>query len=124
MTDNKSQTELFPSDESKKTSDDFHWRQFCKLGEMMGDGLHHESDGKWIVREYNQLAKILIPELKEHAKSRRKLKAKNIDEQMQKMLLEKRCSCEGVLVQSRSGSKVCYCIKCNNRYVAGKKKKQ
>ena len=38
------------------------WRQFEKLGEMMGDGLHHEADGKWISVEYKKLAKILCPE--------------------------------------------------------------
>lgn len=32
------------------------WRQFEKLGEMMGDGLHHEADGKWISVEYKKLA--------------------------------------------------------------------
>ena len=38
------------------------WRQFEKLGEMIGDGLHLEEDGKWISSEYNKLAKILCPE--------------------------------------------------------------
>lgn len=111
-------------DNVKKASDDFHWRQFCRLGEMMGDGLHHESDGKWIVREYNQLARILIPEFKEKEKERRKLKSERINEHMQKLLLEKKCECGGMLIQSRSGSKVCYCSKCNQRYKAGKKPKQ
>ena len=30
---------------------------------MMGDGLHIEPGGKWITKEYNKLAKILIPDL-------------------------------------------------------------
>ena len=90
---------------------------------MMGDGLHHESDGKWITREYNKLARILIPELREQNKQRRKLKSININQQMDKLLADKKCKCGGVLKQGRSGSKVCYCVDCKSRYRAGKKKK-
>lgn len=122
----KSQPELFeqttPSDKAIKESDDFHWRQFVKLGDMMADGLHHEKDGKWIVREYNQLAKILIPDLREKQKQIRKSRSKNINEQMQKLLIDNKCSCGGKLYQGRSGSKVCYCIQCNSRYIFTKKK--
>lgn len=32
-------------------------RQLVKLGDMMGDGLHLEPDGKWISKEYKQGAK-------------------------------------------------------------------
>ena len=102
---------------------DFLWRQFVKLGDMMGDGLHHESDGKWIIKEYNKLAKILIPEDKEFAKEKRKLKADSINQQMTKLLAEKKCSCGGTLEQKRSGTKVVYCTQCNNRYVARTKKR-
>lgn len=99
------------------------WSQFVKLGGMMGDGLHHEPDGKWIVKEYNKLAKILIPELKEQNKERRKLKAENINEQIQKLILEKKCGkCNGELRQSRSGSKIVYCVVCNSRFKAVSKK--
>ena len=36
---------------SSASKDNEHlWRQFCRLGEMMGDGLHYEPDGKWIER--------------------------------------------------------------------------
>ena len=64
---------------SSASKDNEHlWRQFCRLGEMMGDGLHYEPDGKWIAKEYRQLAKILIPEMKEEKSIRRKLKAANI----------------------------------------------
>lgn len=112
------------SGDSEKEENQFLWRQFCRLGEMMGDGLHHEPDGKWIEREYKHLARILIPELKTQDKERRKLKALNIDEQMQKLLLERKCSCGGTLKQSRSGSKVCYCTECNARYKARTKSKK
>ena len=100
----------------------FEWNQFCKLGEMMGDGLHHEPDGKWITNEYNRLAKVLIPELKEESKERRRLKAASVDSQMEKLIEKKKCSCGGNLKQSRSGSKVAYCQSCNNRYKARVKK--
>lgn len=103
---------------------EFEWNQFCRLGEMMGDGLHHESDGKWIPREYKRLSKILIPEIKEREKEQRKLKAIRINEQMDKILEKNKCSCGGNLKQKRSGSKVCYCLDCNNRYVANYKKKK
>ena len=107
------------------TSDDgneFLWRQFCKLGEMMGDGLHYEADGKWIPKEYRKLAKILIPEMKEENAIKRKLKAANIDTQMAKLLEVKKCNCGGNIKQARSGAKVAYCEKCNARYVAKPKK--
>ena len=39
---------------------EFEWNQFCRIGEMMGDGLHYEADGKWISKEYKRLAKILL----------------------------------------------------------------
>lgn len=38
---------------------DFLHRQLVKLGDMMGDGLHKEPDGKWISREYAKIAKQL-----------------------------------------------------------------
>lgn len=109
--------------EEKETGNDRLWNQFAKLGEMMGDGLHHESDGKWITKEYNKLAKILIPELKEKSKERRKIKSQRINEQMINLLAIKKCMCGGSLSQSRSGSKICYCTICNKRYQASSNKK-
>lgn len=104
---------------SSASKDNEHlWRQFCKLGEMMGDGLHYEPDGKWIAKEYRQLAKILIPEIKEVNSIRRKLKAANIDTQMAKLLEGKKCNCGGEIKQGRSGAKVAYCQNCKQRYVA------
>lgn len=106
-----------------KEDNRFLWEQFCKLGEMMGDGLHHEADGKWITKEYNKLARILIPEIREQDKEKRKLKAENIDKQIADLLLVKKCKCGGNLEQKRSGSKVVYCMTCNARYVARSKGK-
>ena len=104
----------------------FEWNQFIRLGEMMGDGLHHEPDGKWISREYGRLAKILIPEIKEAQKERRKLKALRTDEQMKNLLAEKKCTqpgCGGSLKQKRAGTKIVYCENCNARYKARTRKK-
>ena len=32
------------------------WNRFIRLGDMMGDGLHHEPDGKWIERDYKPIS--------------------------------------------------------------------
>lgn len=88
----------------------------------MGDGLHYESDGKWIVREYNRLAKILVPELKEIDQKKRKEKAVWTDEQIKRLVAIKKCKCGGELKQKRSGTKVVYCQVCNARYIARTKK--
>lgn len=96
------------------------WNQFIRLGEMIGDGLHDEPGGKWISREYKRLSKILVPEIKEAEQKGRKLKNENINIQIQKLILEKKCKCGGTLEQSRSGSKILYCTVagCKNRYKA------
>jgi hypothetical protein len=104
--------------ENKTSDNDFLWRQFIKLGEMMGDGLHHEADGKWIAKEYKQLAKILIPGFAQPAKESRKIKCLKVDEQMKLLLEKNKCDCGGTLKQKRSGVKVSYCQTCNQRYVA------
>ena len=75
----------------------------------------------WIAKEYRQLAKILIPEMKEENSIRRKLKAANIDTQMAKLLEGKKCNCGGEIKQGRSGAKVAYCQNCKQRYVARSK---
>jgi len=97
-------------------NNEFEWNQFCRLGEMMGDGLHHEPDGRWIAREYKRLAKILIPDIREAETLNRKVKNARVDEQMAEFLEDKSCSCGGKLKQSRSGSKVLYCQTCSLRY--------
>jgi hypothetical protein len=108
-----------------KERNDFLWRQFCKLGEMMGDGLHYEQDGKWIAKEYRELAKILLPpndEYKRLSTLRRKQKNESVDSKMVE-LTKIKCECGGTLKQARSGSKVAYCIDCKSRYKATVKKK-
>lgn len=101
-----------------RETDDFVWEQFCRLGEMIGDGLHHEPDGKWITRDYNRLAKILVPGIKEALQAKRKLKADHVTKQISELIKVKKCSCGGELIQKRKGTKVVYCKDCNSRYKA------
>lgn len=93
----------------------YEWKTFCKLGEMIGDGLHHEEPS--ISKEYNKLRKILIPETPEEKKRKkeiRKIRNKNIDKVISERLKSDRCKCNGELKQTRSGSKTVRCTKCNN----------
>jgi hypothetical protein len=103
-------------EQNKERGNQLEWNQFCRLGEMIGDGLHNETDGKWITKEYNRLAKILIPPVRNPEQN--KTKNANIDNQMSALLKEKKCDCGGEIKQKRSGAKVAYCIDCNARYVA------
>lgn len=117
------QVDLFDNNENKtpdkkNLDNQFEWNQFIKLGDMMGDGLHHEPDGKWITREYNRLAKILIPEIKEAYQEKRKLKAERTNQSIAKLISHKKCKCGGTLQQKRSGTKVVYCLLCDSRYIA------
>lgn len=117
------QPELFPAENNppKKEFDDFLSNRLIKLGDMMGDGLHHEPDGKWIEREYRDTLKALYPEL---YKNMRKHKADSTDKQMSALLAENKSSCcDAPLRQSRKGSKIAYCTQCNNRFKAKSKKK-
>jgi|SRR5690554_3523591 len=96
---------------------EFEWRQFCRLGEMIGDGLHYEEP--WISKEYKRLQKILLPETKEekeYKRKARKLKNENIDKQIVERLKTDRCKCGSELKQVRSGSKTVKCTKCESRY--------
>lgn len=79
-------------------------RQLVKLGDMMGDGLHLEPDGKWISKEYRQILKALgmLPKTKRNVKG--------IDAAMIKRVNEVSCQkCGGQLKQTRSGSKRAQC---------------
>lgn len=109
-----------------KEDKDFQWRQFCKLGEMIGDGLHYEEP--WISREYNKLLKILLPatkEEKDYKRNVRKLRNENIDKQIFERLKKDKCKCGSELKQTRRGSKVVKCtkIECSKKYTYKSKKK-
>jgi hypothetical protein len=108
------QASLFPEENKPSQKSHLH-EQLVKLGDMMGDGLHHESDGKWIPKEYNKVLRALEPEI---FKEKRKRKAEALNKKMITLLLSKRCTCGGVLTQSRSGSKIAYCTVCDKRYKA------
>lgn len=91
---------------------DLH-QQLIRLGDMMGDGLHHEPDGKWITREYRRVAKALglIP------KTPRKNRSAAINERMVQRVNEVPCGkCNGKLTQVRSGSKRAICESCGSKW--------
>lgn len=113
------QQELFPSDE-KKNDDSHLWNQFIRLGEMIGDGLHHEEP--WISREYKKLMLILNPDIRESLKLKKVERNKSVDTSIQKLVESKNCSCGGKLIQSRSGSLILNCSVCKTRYKAKKSK--
>jgi hypothetical protein len=107
------------------SEESFEMRQFCRLGEMIGDGLHNEPDGRWISKEYARLSKLLFPKTKEEKEFTAKVrKSKNeaLDIKMKELLASKECKCGGSIKQSRSGSLVAYCEKCKARYSAKYKK--
>lgn len=102
------------------TGDEFLWSQFCRLGEMIGDGLADEPDGKWISREYKQTA-IALGLL---SKQKRKTHTKQIDEFMEKRVKAVKCECGGSFTQVRKGSFIGKCNACGKRVVLGRRTKK
>lgn len=103
---------------------EFEWKQFCRLGEMIGDGLHYEDP--WISKEYKRLQNILLPETEEEKEFKKKLrqqKNESINKQVSEKLEKDRCECGGDLKQARSGSKKVKCVECDKRYVYKSKNK-
>lgn len=87
------------------------YSQLIKLGDMMGDGLHNEPDGKWINKEYKQVLKVLgiLPKKKNNSAA--------INERMIERVRDVPCGkCQGELKQNRSGSKRGTCIDCGAKY--------
>ncbi|HCG7330438.1 TPA: hypothetical protein ACPVYZ_004243 [Vibrio parahaemolyticus] len=93
---------------------DYLHRQLIKLGDMMGDGLHLEPDGKWISQEYKKVAKALGYDVTPTRRSN----VDGINKAMAKALETARCKCGGELKQTRSGSYRAKCTvpNCTNRY--------
>lgn len=86
----------------------FLHRQLVLLGDMMGDGLHLESDGKWIEREYKKILKAIgVYPKKDNS---------IINSRMAERIQECKCDCGGDLKQVRSGSFVAKCLRCNSLY--------
>ncbi|CAH9013509.1 putative cell division control protein [Vibrio phage 501E54-1] len=96
----------------QETKDHLH-KQLIQLGDMMGDGLHLEPDGKWISRDYKKILKALgmLP------KHPRKNNSEAINEAMERRVTEVVCKkCEGKLKQTRKGSKRAVCEDCDSKY--------
>lgn len=90
---------------------DFLHSQLIKLGDMMGDGLHHEPDGKWIPREYKKVMKAL------GIGPKRRNNSEAINKAMVPRLKDVKCQkCQGDLKQTKSGSKRGKCVGCGARY--------
>ncbi|WP_426237396.1 hypothetical protein [Pseudomonas sp. TWP3-2] len=81
-----------------------------KLGDMLGDGLGHEPDGKWIGQEYRRVAKALG-----YGPPRRNNGAA-INARVSSYLETARCECGGLLKQKRSGSMRVFCTACCKNY--------
>ena len=95
---------------AKETKAHLH-RQLIKLGDMMGDGLHLEPDGKWISQEYRKTLKALgmLP--------KRKSNSEVINQRMVERVRDVRCGkCSHELVQTRSGSKRASCTNCDAKW--------
>lgn len=93
--------------------------RLVRLGDMMGDGLHLEPEGKWIEKEYKKTLKALglLEPVKRNSNSEK------INEFMVKRLKEVKCTCGSELVQSRSGSFIGKCIKCGKKFILGNRRK-
>lgn len=85
--------------------------QLVKLGDMMGDGLHHEPDGKWISDEYRKICKALG-----YIKPS-KIDNSSIDGKMAERVSSVSCKkCGGELKQTRSGSMRAKCLRCGAKF--------
>ena len=91
---------------------DYLHHQLVKLGDMMGDGLHHEPDGKWIAKEYKKIAKALGYLANDKPKANN---SEKINERMLERVKEVLCQkCNGQLTQTRSGSAKAKCNACGS----------
>lgn len=101
------------------SDDRFHWDMFARLGERIGDGDMSASEAKYVNREYKRLSRMLVPEIDQVYKDRRKQRAEIINAAVAVFLENNKCSrCTGPLTQVRSGSKVTRCIPCLDKQVA------
>lgn len=98
---------------------DLH-KQLIRLGDMMGDGLHLEPDGKWIAQDYKRVAKALGYDVT----PKRKNNGAAINAAMETHLKRFKCSVEGCdstsAKQTRSGSLRFVCCECGTKYQAKK----
>ncbi|MGQ7951444.1 hypothetical protein [Providencia huashanensis] len=101
---------------------DYLHRQLVKLGDMIGDGLHHEPDGKWITKEYRRICKAL-GYIKPTPRKPAVNNSSEINEKMAERLSNVNCKCGSKLKQSRSGSMKAICTSCNAKYTLLKRVK-
>jgi len=93
-------------------------RRLVKLGDMMGDGLHHEPGGEWIEKEYRRAMKqagIASP--------RKRSDPSSVNEFMERRVAEEKCTCGSPLKQTRSGSFRAKCVECGKVWQLGGKKR-
>lgn len=105
---------------TEKKNNDYLYERLVKLGDLMGDGCHLESDGKWIEKEYKDTMRLLgyLPQKTMHRDSN------SINEFMDKRLQSVNCECGGKLSQSRKGSFIAKCNVCGKRYKLGARKRR
>lgn len=115
----KNQQELFSEEPVK---DPILQRQFERLGEMIGDGLHLEPGGSWITKEYRKIMYALHPDIKDQQRELKQRQNKILDEKMVELLSNHPCKCGGNLKQTRSGAKTAKCEICGARYSCRRRK--
>ena len=89
-------------------------RQLIRLGDMMGDGEHHEKGGAWISREYKATLKALgiLPKRK-----RNPANTEAIVKRMSERVAVFKCpKCGGDLKQTKKGSMRAACTACKAKF--------
>lgn len=105
-------------------SDEFLWDQFCRLGDMIGEGEANKPGGAWIRKQYRQMSIALGISKPSDFRKPRENHNKQINDFMAERLKIVVCKkCGGKLKQTRSGSLRGKCEKCNLVYVLGKTKR-
>lgn len=100
----------------EQTSKRLH-ADLVKLGDMMGDGMHHEPGGRWIEQDYKRVARAL------GYGPKRRNNGEAIDKAMASFLAKTPCpKCSGKLQQTRSGSKRAACSACGEKFQCGSSK--
>lgn len=95
------------------------YERLIKLGDLISDGCHLESDGKWIENEYKQTMRLLG--IKSPVKKKRQYAPSQIDEFMKKRCIDVACECGGELRQTRKGAFTAKCTNCGRKYKLGKR---
>ncbi|PJZ51594.1 hypothetical protein [Leptospira adleri] len=94
--------------------------RLIKLGDMIGDGLHHEN--KSISSEYKRVLHELHPEIKKRKMEKGR---EQMNEMVNSVIETRSCDCGGKFIQKRKGAKVIICSSCKKRFIIklkGKKK--